>query len=85
MNSLNYELVEDKLLEFLNRYQAKNGLTSVLPYVTLFWSHNSGARGLKIGMHNPYMDGSKVTNKIFDKLIPAGHGFPSSIPTNPHF
>jgi len=26
------------------------------------------AIGLKIGMHNPYMDGSKVTVKIFDIL-----------------
>jgi len=23
------------------------------------------AKGLKIGMHNPYMDGSKVTDQIF--------------------
>jgi len=29
--------------------------------ITSFSSHTSEARGLKIGMHNPYMDGSKVT------------------------
>jgi len=34
--------------------------------VTSFSSHTSEARGLKIGMHNPYMDGSKVTIQIFD-------------------
>jgi len=30
--------------------------------------HTSKARGLKIGMLNPYMNGSKITNKIFDIL-----------------
>jgi len=30
--------------------------------------HNGEARGLKIGMHNSYMDGSKVTIQIFDIL-----------------
>jgi len=33
--------------------------------VTSFSSHTSKARGLKIGMHNPYMYGSKVTDQIF--------------------
>jgi len=32
-------------------------------------SHTSVARGLKIGMHNPYMDGSKVTVQFFDILL----------------
>jgi len=29
--------------------------------VALFCSHTAEARGLKIGMHNSYIDGSKVT------------------------
>jgi len=33
-----------------------------------FTSHINEARGLKIGMHNSYIDGSKVTNQIFDTL-----------------
>jgi len=37
-------------------------------YVTSFFSHTSEARGLKIGMHNPYIDGSKVTIQISDIL-----------------
>jgi len=36
--------------------------------VTSFSSHTSEAWGLKIGMHNPYMNASKVTNQIFDIL-----------------
>jgi len=28
-------------------------------------SHTSDAKGLKFGMHNPYMDGSKVIDYIF--------------------
>jgi len=36
--------------------------------VTSFSSYTSEARGLKIGMHNPHIDGSKVTNQIFDIL-----------------
>jgi len=38
------------------------------PYVTSFFSHASEARDLKIGMHNPYIDGSKITSQIFDIL-----------------
>jgi len=38
------------------------------PYVTSFSSNTSEDRGLKIGMHNPYMDGSKVTVQFFDIL-----------------
>jgi len=38
------------------------------PSVTFSSSYTSGARGLKIGMHNPYMDGTKVYDKIFDIL-----------------
>jgi len=33
-------------------------------YVISFSSHTSEARGLKIGMHNPCMDGSKVTSRF---------------------
>jgi len=47
-------------LEFLFRDWAKN--------VTSFFSHTSGARDLKIGMHIPHMNGSKVRNQIFDIL-----------------
>jgi len=36
--------------------------------VCLSSSHTSEARGLKFGMHNPHMDGSKVTDQIFDIL-----------------
>jgi len=36
--------------------------------VTSFSSHNSEARGLKIGMHNPYIDGFKSTDQILDIL-----------------
>jgi len=36
--------------------------------VTSFSSHTSEARGLKFGMHNRHMDGSKVTDQIFDIL-----------------
>jgi len=32
---------------------------------TSFSSHTIEARGLKIDMHNPYIDGSKVTNQFF--------------------
>jgi len=35
------------------------------PFDTSFSSHASEARGLKIGMLNPYMNGSKVNDKIF--------------------
>jgi len=34
-------------------------------------SHNSEARGLKIKMHIPHMDGSKVTDQIFGNLLEA--------------
>jgi len=37
--------------------------------VTSFSSHTNEARGLKIGMHNPYMAGSKVINHIFEAEI----------------
>jgi len=40
---------------------------SVLPPATSS-SHTIEARGLKIGMHIPHMDGSKVTHQIFDVL-----------------
>jgi len=33
--------------------------------VTSFSSHTREAKDLKIGMHNPYMDGSKENDKIF--------------------
>jgi len=36
--------------------------------VNSFSSHTSEAGVLKIGMHNPYMDCSKVTHQIFDSL-----------------
>jgi len=36
--------------------------------VTFFFSHTSEARGLKFGIHNPKIDGSKVTDQIFDIL-----------------
>jgi len=36
----------------------------VHPSATSFSSHTSEARGLKIGIHNSYMIGSKVTNQI---------------------
>jgi len=36
--------------------------------VTSFSSHTIEVRGLKFGMHNPYMNASKVTNQIFDTL-----------------
>jgi len=35
---------------------------------SVFSSHISKARSLKIGMHNSYMDRSKVTDQIFDIL-----------------
>jgi len=34
------------------------------PSVTSFFSHISEARGLKFVMHNPHIDGSKVTDQI---------------------
>jgi len=37
--------------------------------VISFSSHTSEARGLKLGMHNSHMDGSKVTDQIFDILL----------------
>jgi len=46
---------------------AKNILSFLLS-VTSFSSHTSGARGLKFGMHNPYMNASKITYQIFDIL-----------------
>jgi len=33
-----------------------------------YYSHTSEARSLKIGMHDPYLEGSKVTVQIFDIL-----------------
>jgi len=47
---------------------AKNGVKSrVCPSVChLISIHTSGAKDLKIGMHIPHMDGSKVTHQIFD-------------------
>jgi len=41
-------------------------MSCVCPSVTSSFSHTSKARDLKIGMHNPYVNGSKVTNQIFD-------------------
>jgi len=47
----------------------KECLTSgVHQSVTSFSSHTSEARGLKIGMHIPHMDGSKATVQFFDIL-----------------
>jgi len=37
-------------------------LDSKCAAITSFSSHTSGARGLKVGMHNPYMNGSKDIN-----------------------
>jgi len=37
----------------------------VLSSVTSFSFHTIEARGLKIGMDHPYIDGSKVTVQIF--------------------
>jgi len=37
-------------------------------FLTQTHHYTSGARDLKIGMHIPHMDGSKVTNQIFDIL-----------------
>jgi len=34
--------------------------------IASFSSHTCEARGLKIGMHNLYIDGSKDTDQIFD-------------------
>jgi len=42
---------------------------SLFPSVTSSSSHNIKARGLKFGMHNPHIDGSKVTYQIFDILL----------------
>jgi len=39
-----------------------------LASVTSFSSHTSKARGLKIGVHNSYMDGSKVTDQLLYTL-----------------
>jgi len=36
--------------------------------ITSFSFHTSEARGLKFGMHNPDIDGSKATIQIFDIL-----------------
>jgi len=46
-------------LDILNR----DGTDVTRRYVTSFSSQTSKARGLKIGMHNPYMDGS-ITNQF---------------------
>jgi len=43
-------------------------LESVCASVTSSSSHTIEARGLKIDMHIPHKDGSKVTNHIFDNL-----------------
>jgi len=37
--------------------------------VTSFSSQTSESRGLKFGMHNPHMDGSKVVDQIFGILL----------------
>jgi len=44
-------------------------MSQVHPYVTFFSSHISKARDLKIGMHISHINGSKVTNQIFDILL----------------
>jgi len=44
-------------------------LTCVLLSVKSSSSHTIEARGLKFGMHNPNMDGSKATDQIFDILL----------------
>jgi len=41
----------------------------VRPSVISFSSQTSEASGLKIGMPNPRMDGSKATDQIFDILL----------------
>jgi len=57
-------------LVILYRDLFKNAwLTShFLPSVTSLSSNTRKVRGLIIGMHNPYMNGSKVTDQIFDVL-----------------
>jgi len=37
--------------------------------VTSFSFRTSEARGLKLGMHNSHIDGSKAINQIFDILL----------------
>jgi len=44
------------------------GVSLQILSVTSFSFHTIEARGLKIGMHILHMDGSKVTNQIFDIL-----------------
>jgi len=43
-------------------------MSFVRPSVTSFSGHTSEARGLKIGMHIPHMDGFKFTDHIIDIL-----------------
>jgi len=43
-------------------------ILSLLLSVTAFSSHTSGARDLKFGLHNPYMNASRVAKLIFDIL-----------------
>jgi len=38
------------------------------PYVKSFSYHTSGARGLKISMYIPHIEGLKATLQIFDIL-----------------
>jgi len=52
----------------ISLWLAAKWIDVVCAYVTSSSKHNSGARGLKIGMQNPYMDGSKVAYQIFDIL-----------------
>jgi len=42
-------------------------MSHVRPFVTSFSSHTNEARG----MHNLHMDGSKVTDQIFDIFLEA--------------
>jgi len=56
-------------LEILYKDLFKNAWRPVCVCLsTSFSSHTSKVRVLKIGMHNPYIDGSKV-NQIFDILL----------------
>jgi len=57
-------------LEFLYRDRTKTARrhVCVTPYVPSLSSHTRGASNLKIGMHIPQIDSSKVTYQIFDIL-----------------
>jgi len=49
------------------------------PSVTSFSSCTIKSRKLKFGMHNPYIDGSKVTDQFFP-ILPGSWDICSKIP-----